>query len=195
MYPPSKNKQYQWRLCKMKRMHYIKKYVIHILAITAIDAETFDLPINQNAIIVCTNRDNKFIYKCNPENILVMNFSDAEDKKDLEAFNRAHARKIIKFVKSLSDEVTDIYVCCSKGGSRSSAVAAALLRMSGRKDKDVWNNPYYVPNTLVYFRLCREYGLPVTHFSTWICKQKNNQAFRKAQKGQPCRYERWQILY
>ena len=179
----------------MKKIYYIKKYVIHILAITAIDAETFDLPIKQNAIIVCTNRNNKFIYKCKPENILIINFSDVEDKKDPEAFNRAHARKIIRFVKSLSNDVTDLYVCCSKGGSRSSAVAAALLRMSGRKDKDVWNNPYYVPNTLVYFRLCREYGLPITRFSSWIKKQKNNRAFKIAQKRKHCRYERWQILY
>lgn len=179
----------------MKKIRNIKKYVIHILAITAIDAETFDLPMEQNAIIVCTNRDNKYIYDiCRPENILIINFTDVENKKFPGAFNGAHARKIINFINSLSDNITDLYVCCSKGGSRSPAVAAALLRMSGRKDSDVWNNPFYVPNTLVYLRLCREFGLPVTIFSTWIRTQKNKLAFRRAQKGIPCKYERWQII-
>lgn len=175
-------------------MKRIKKYIIHILAIRAVDAETFDLPIEQNAIIVCTNRENKFINMCKPENILIMNFPDIDNKKLPGAFNGAHARKIIHFLENLSDDVTDIYVCCSKGGSRSPAVAAALLRMSGRSDKDVWYNPYYVPNTLVYYRLCREYGLPVTRFYTWICTQKNKFAFRKAKKRQYSKYERWQIL-
>ena len=39
-----------------------KKYVIHILAIGAINYDTFDLPPAQNAIIVCTDRDNKYLY-------------------------------------------------------------------------------------------------------------------------------------
>ena len=140
---------------RKKKIRNLKKYTVHILAITAVNAETFDLPPKQNAIIVCTNRYNKFIYACKPENILIIDFPDVEDKRYPGAFNSAHARKIIRFIKGLSDEVTDIYVCCSKGGSRSPAVAAALLRMSGRKDMAVWNNPYYVPNTLVYLRLCR----------------------------------------
>ena len=172
----------------------LKKYIIHILAITAIDDETFYLPAEQIAIIVCTNRTNKAIYKLRSENILVMDFPDVEDKKYPGAFSRAHARRIIRFLKGLSDDVTDIYVCCSKGGSRSPAVAAAILKMSGRKDTDVWKNPYYVPNSLVYLRLCREYGLAVTRLSVRLLTGRNRRAFKRAQKGKPCKYERWQIL-
>jgi len=172
----------------------IKKYTIHILAIRAIDAETFDLPKEQNAIIVCTDRDNKFIYNCLPQNILIINFPDVEDENAMGAFNRAHARKIIQFIRNLSEKVTDIYVCCSKGGSRSPAVAAALLRMSGRNDKAVWLNPYYVPNVLVYRRLCQEYGFLTNKFSVWIRTLLNNRAFKRAQKGIPPKYERWQLL-
>ena len=172
----------------------IKKYKIHILAVTAINGETFDLPTEQNAIIVCCERINEYVYKCRPENTLILNFPDAEDKNYPGAFNGAHARKIISFVQNLSDEVTDIYVCCSKGGSRSTAVAAALLRMSGRSDKPVWHNPYYVPNTLVYLRLCREYGVAVSRFTVWLKSQMNRRAFLRVKRGKPCKYERWQIL-
>lgn len=172
----------------------LKKYVIHILAIRAIDEGTFDLPPKQNAIIVCTDRDNKYINLCLPENILIINFPDVEDERYPGAFNGAHARKIIKFIRNLSEDVTDIYVCCSKGGSRSPAVAAALLRMSGRSDMDVWRNPYYVPNTLVYFTLCREYGMPIDMFSVRIRTLINERAFKMVQDGKPTKYERWQIL-
>lgn len=178
----------------MRKKSYIKKYTIHILAITALNGETFDLPPGQNAIIICTNRKNRFISQCLPGNTLVMDFPDVEDKRYPGAFNRAHARAIIRFVGSLSDAVTDIYVCCSKGGSRSPAVAAALLRMSGRDDAAVWKNPYYVPNTLVYLRLCREFGLSTNRLSVGMKTKMNERAFRRAKAGKPVKYERWQIL-
>ena len=38
----------------------IKRYVIHILAITAIKEDTFDLPPENNAMIICTNRSNPY---------------------------------------------------------------------------------------------------------------------------------------
>ena len=172
-----------------------KKYVIHILSIKAIDEETFDLPQKQNAIIVCTNDKNEYVNLCLPENILVVDFLDVEDERCQGSFNGFHARRIINFIRNLSEDVTDIYVCCSKGGSRSPAVAAALLRMSGRSDKDVWCNPYYVPNTLVYRKLCREYGFLTNKLSVWIRNLINKGAFIMAQKGKLTKYERWQIIW
>lgn len=172
-----------------------KKYTIHILSVTVIDGETFDLPPGQNAIIVCSDYKNDYVYQCLPENILVMDFPDVEDKNYPGAFNSAHARKIIGFISALSEQVTDIYVCCSEGASRSPAIAAAILRMSGRSDKAVWCNPYYKPNALVYSRLCHECGLPVTAFSVKLRTIINRRAFEKEKNGRKSRYERWQILY
>ena len=83
---------------------------------------------------------------------------------------------------------------CSKRGSRSPAVAAALLKMSGRSDEAVWRNPYYVPNALVYYRLCREYGLRISKMEAWLKVMMNKRAFRMVQKGRPCKYEWWEIL-
>ena len=95
---------------------------------------------------------------------------------------------------NLPDEVTDLYVCCSKGMSRSAAVAAALLRMSGRSDDPVWLNPYYVPNILVYYVLCKEAGIPITPDQVLFKQKQNEEAYKKLQQGVPCEYERWQIL-
>ena len=94
----------------------------------------------------------------------------------------------------LPDEVTDLYVCCSKGQSRSAAVAAALLRMSGRSDDPVWLNPYYNPNTLVYYRLCREAGILVTPLEVQIKRKQNEKAYLDLQEGKPTKFERWQII-
>ncbi len=171
-----------------------KKHILHILSVKAIDAETFDLPPRQNAIIVCAKTDNEFIRKCFPENSLFLDFPDTQDASYPGAFCHWDAKKIINFVCSLSDDVTDIYICCEKGESRSPAVAAALLHMSGRSDAAVWCNPYYTPNKLVYLTLCREMGFFTNKLSVWFRSLKNRRAFKAAQKGKPVTYERWQIL-
>lgn len=178
----------------MAKYKKIKKYDVHILALAAVKADLFDYPLEKNAVIVVTNRDNRFLSEGHISNLLTLPFPDYEDKETEGAFNRAHARAIIRFLDELPDTVTDVYVCCSKGGSRSAAIAAALLRMSGRSDRDVWQNPYYVPNTLVYYRLCKEFGLFVTEHSVARRRKQNEKAFRDAKAGNPCKYERWQVL-
>ena len=171
-----------------------KKHTIHILGIKAVNGDTFDLPDEQNAIILCTDTNGKEIYGCLPENILNINFPDVTDGRESGAFSEWHARRIIDFVGGLSDEVTDIYVCCTGGESRSPAVAAALLKMSQRSDKRVWKNPYYKPNTLVYSVLCREYGFKFSRIAARINLWRNTRAFKQAQKSGSTAYERWELL-
>ncbi len=120
------------------RTHKIKPYVIHILAVPALSSDNFDLPSESNAVIICTNRTNRFIESLPQENTLIIDFPDVENRHFPGAFNGAHARRIIAFLDHLSDSVSDVYVCCSKGGSRSPAVAAAILRASGRSGAPVW---------------------------------------------------------
>ena len=186
--------QNQGSLPRTQEARVEKKYTIHILAISAIDHETFDLPPEQNAVILCTSHDNPYVRAYLPENVLSLDFSDVTDKKHPGAFRSDHARLIIQFVRSLSEQVTDLYVCCARGESRSTAVAAALLRMSGRSDMPVWRNPYYVPNVLVYRTLCRAYGLFETSLSLRIRARINRRAFRQVKKGIPPQYEKWQLL-
>ena len=180
----------------MLNMKYIKKYPLHILAVPALCYDIFDIPMYQCAVIICTGRSNAFIENEIRKNKLVLDFLDVEDEKLPGAFTRWDARKITSFIRDLPDEVSDIYVCCSKGGSRSAGCAAALLRMSGRSDKDVWRNPYYTPNTLVYKILCREFGILMPDIFVWILCRINDRAYKKAQKKKSSgKYERWQILF
>lgn len=181
----------------MKKRIRLKKYVIHIFAIPGIDADIFDLPMEQNALIACTRkRSTPYLEGDEILHKLIMEFPDAENPKIPGAFNEAHARVIVRFLEGLPDSVTDLYVCCSKGGSRSAGLAAAFMKGSGRKDKDVWRNPFYVPNTLVYKRMCSELGIFMPWVFVFMKNYTNVRAYRKAQKrGNAGKYERWQILF
>lgn len=155
----------------------------------------FDTPKSQNAIIVCTNRTQKYREFFDKDKTLVIIFPDVEDSNYPGAFHAAHAGKIISFLKNLSPDITDLYICCSKGGSRSPAIAAAVLRMSGRRDKDVWLNPFYVPNALVYYHLCKAYGIPVSRFTVKIRTIANDISFKIYKRRRNAgKYERWQII-
>ena len=173
----------------------IKPYVIHILAVPALTRDVFDLPPENTAVILCTDRTNRYIRELPEENTLTVSFPDMENRNYPGAFNENHARRIITFLESLSDDVSDVYICCSQGISRSPAVAAALLRSSGRSDAPVWENPFYTPNALVYFRLCRESGVFITRFSVWKRTVCNRKACRKVQKnGGSVKHERWEVI-
>lgn len=174
----------------------LKRYVIHILAVPAISSDVFDLPMEQNALISCTDRFNAFLLGKEIIHKLILPFPDVEDKRIAGAFNGAHARKIIRFLTGLPGEVTDLYVCCSKGGSRSPALAAAVLKASGRSDDAVWKNPFYVPNTLVYERMCRELGIFTPHLYVLHKKRINERAFKKVKRrGNFGEYERWKLIF
>ena len=174
----------------------MKKYVIHILAVPAVSGKVFDIPYSNCAIILCTSRSNAFIDSIRCEK-LVLDFLDVEDRRHDRAFDRACASTIISFINKLPANISDLYVCCSKGGSRSAGCAAALMLMSGRSDRDVWRNPFYTPNTLVFRLLCQEYGIFMPMIFVRWRKWINERSFKKAQKrnGDTGEYERWQILF
>lgn len=125
---------------------------------------------------------------------LISPFADTNEIRDTNAISSSQAGAIICFLKSLPAEVTDQYICCSEGMSRSPAVAAAVLKMSARSDMVIWNNPYYSPNMLVYKTICHEAGIFAPTWYVRILKTRNNISFKKSKRaGNAGKYERWQI--
>lgn len=59
-------------------------------------------------------------------------------------------KSIIKFVDFWKDKADTLIVHCDAGVSRSSAVAACMKRYLGFDDWDIFKNPNYEPNSLVY---------------------------------------------
>lgn len=65
-------------------------------------------------------------------------------------FTEKDAKDILDFLDVVKDKV-DIIICnCKAGISRSSAVAAAILKILTGSDKEIFDNPRYVPNMFVY---------------------------------------------
>lgn len=93
---------------------------------------------------------------------LCLNFADVTSSADRSAFSNGDAEKIADFIKGLSGQMDTLFVCCDSGESRSTAMAAAIMRYHGLDEKKIWENPHYQPNTLVYSMLCDALGVPVS---------------------------------
>ena len=170
----------------------VKPFLIHILPETALNKELLEADPTTTAVIICSDENNS--YKELLPNSLVCSFSDTTDRNRINSITAEQAREIISFVRDFTTDIQDLYIVCSAGQSRSPALAAAILRMSGRSDKPVWDNPHYVPNWFVYQTICRESGLFAPDWYVRFLRNKNRLKFRIAQKKGSTGYECWSIL-
>jgi Predicted protein tyrosine phosphatase len=83
-----------------------------------------------------------------------INFIDTENM--YTAITKQDATNILKFVKKHWEDKL-IVIHCLAGISRSAGVAAALLKIYTGSDEKIFNNPCYVPNTLVYKTIIEAY--------------------------------------
>ena len=99
--------------------------------------------------------------------ILRVSFVDADGVGDLDVYgNKAdesmmfsdeQASQIVEFVKAHED--CNIIVHCDAGISRSSAVAASILRFYSGNDDSIFNSRYYAPNMWVYYKMLKAFGI------------------------------------
>ena len=88
---------------------------------------------------------------------------DADNGQNLITAEQAEA--VCRFVLREKDEIDTLIVHCTAGVSRSAAVAAAVRKGLGESDEEIWNDPRYCLNGLVYtvvlaaFENAREDGL------------------------------------
>ncbi|MBQ9922183.1 MAG: hypothetical protein IJO52_08345 [Clostridia bacterium] len=106
---------------------------------------------------------------------------DALDIRSHFAFNYMHGLHVRGFLQK-NDDFEKLYVCCDSGESRSSAMAAAILRYYGGSDRAVWKNPHYHPNTLVYTEQMEAFGFKVGKWRLKYLGYINRKALRKAIK-------------
>lgn len=111
---------------------------------------------------------------------IIFSFADISDYESPLSFREDHARKIHQYVDNLPSDTDVLFVCCDSGESRSSAIAAAMLRYLDRDEMKIWQNPHYHPNPLVYKLLCEELGFHVQDGEIKEKTEINNNAFAKA---------------
>lgn len=73
-------------------------------------------------------------------------------------FTKDQAKQIIDFVKEVEPKVQVIICHCEAGVSRSSAVAAAVLRILTGADDKIFNDRRYIPNIFVYRTILNVWG-------------------------------------
>ena len=94
------------------------------------------------------------------------------------SFSRRDAAAFAGFVKNLKADV--LYCCCDAGESRSPAVAAAVMRYFGLDDMQIWKDPHYHPNMLVFEMLADGLGVAVSDEEKDFRLDTNRKAFRDA---------------
>lgn len=103
-------------------------------------------------------------------------------KLSSSSFNNNIAIDIKNYVESVSRKIETLYVCYDSGASRSSALAAAIIKYLNGNDDEIWNNPLYHPNPLVYKIQCNAYGMNVSEFKARRLVRVNNVALKKTIK-------------
>ena len=118
-------------------IEYSKKSHEKTSAVISISDFCTDSPVLEN------NPDNGIIARCR------VLFDDVECG-EANCITEDDARKITAFVLTHKKSVDRLVVHCEAGVSRSAGVAAAILKALTGTDRNVFNNPKYVPNMTCY---------------------------------------------
>ena len=94
------------------------------------------------------------------------------------SFDCSKGLEVKEFVEKEGD-FSRLYVCCDSGESRSTAMAAAIMRHYGASDKSIWENPYYHPNILVYKEQLRAFGIHIGWFRMKYLSLVSKNALKK----------------
>ena len=97
-------------------------------------------------IIVSTGHD--YDHLGEKPNVCILHFADTEESKRYDSVNGEDVRRMIRFLRKGGPD--DLFIACDEGVSRSSAIAAALIRCAGGSDDPIWKSNEYRPNVNVY---------------------------------------------
>lgn len=156
-------KRFKIQICSVKEMYLISKYI----------------NLDNAAVIMCSSYpiDTE---KCSKiKNKLILEFDDITNQTAPSAFNYDKAKTIKKYIDYLEQDVRALYICCDSGESRNTAISAAIMRYLKMSDKDIWKNPYYHPNPLVYKIQCKALGVFVTNIGIKKKLKKNEKALKE----------------
>ena len=109
-------------------------------------------------------------------------YEDLDYESPGRSFSQTDAAAVADFIKNLGADV--LYCCCNAGESRSPAVAAAVMRYFGLDDLQVWKNPHYHPNMLVFEMLANALDVEVSDEEKDYRFYINQKVFRDAIRKQ-----------
>lgn len=104
------------------------------------------------------------------------------DYESPRSFTELQASEFAEFIKPMKHNVTDLFVCCDAGESRSPAIAAAIHRWLGQHDHHIWRNPKYHPNVLCFKRMADAFDIQVADEEIDTLIYTNRTAFALAKQ-------------
>lgn len=159
-------KRFKIQICPIKEMYLIAKHI----------------NLDNAAVIMCSSYPIEEEKVSRIKNKLCLEFDDTTIIKSPRAFNIDIAKRIRTFIDSLDEDTIVLYVCCNSGESRSTALSAAIMRYVKMNDKDIWGNPYYHPNPLVYKLQCKAFGVYITKLGVYRRNRMNKIALKRKMK-------------
>lgn len=106
----------------------------------------------KTAIISINNMSDDEAYFHKSDNlvgVLSLRFDDVTGSEDYK-MEESDGEKIRTFLKNVLPKIDRLIVHCEYGVSRSSGVAAAILKAVSGSDIEIFNNPKYCPNMHCY---------------------------------------------
>ena len=104
---------------------------------------------------------------------------DTEVEDRAFSFSYGDGLQVKEFLEKEND-FGRLYVCCDSGESRSTAMAAAILKFYGQSDEEIWTNPHYHPNILVYKKQLNAFGIKISNTKLKYLKYVSERALKRA---------------
>lgn len=110
---------------------------------------------NKNYIVISTTTDDDApaIVNVTEDKVIRFTFEDKGKGDNGRIFSKTEAMQIKDFISQHLDNLEQIVCSCDAGVSRSPAMAAAISYWLNGSDKQIWDNPKYIPNNHVYTTL------------------------------------------
>jgi predicted protein tyrosine phosphatase len=131
-----------------------------IMIMSRKEAENIDLDRISCAIISINNNNSKTpnIRRQQIKGLITLFFDDVErDENKYFSISKDQAVQIVNFVNKFWNNVELMIIHCEAGISRSSGVAAAILKYKTRDDNFIFGNKSYVPNMKCYRMVLDEF--------------------------------------
>lgn len=150
---------------------------INVLSIRQAKENLRDVDTKDIKMIVASSYDCSIDSIAN-ENKLILHFDDITTLNK-NSINSNIAKQINSFVRDIDFNKQILYVCCDSGVSRSSAIAAAILRKYNENEDIIWKDYRFKPNILVYKTVCDEFNLKNFPIRLKHKENINKKAFKK----------------
>lgn len=128
----------------------------------------------QNCVIISINdtydTPNQFHPNANIKDVLYLSFNDVSSV-DNDCMSPEHAKAILDFVHKWHGKVELIIVHCRAGKSRSSGICAAIMRVLGYDDREIFANPRFCPNMHCYKLVLK------AHYGKYCVRDISKRAF------------------